>query len=102
MPKGERESRFRGSVDKGFHFFFVCYIHASCFLSRPAFCDMCACEVRESYVIYLVTLLYHVTFLVLAHKVVLLCLTSILYELCFMCTIFSVLSYEYTLLGWNT
>jgi hypothetical protein len=80
------ESRFRGSFERGFHFSCVllsCYFHASCLFSRLASCDMCACEILESFVDYLVTIIYHVTCLVIAHKVVLPCLTPISYELCF-------------------
>jgi hypothetical protein len=32
-----------GVLIEGF-IFFVCYFHASCLISRPAFCDKCACE----------------------------------------------------------
>jgi hypothetical protein len=57
----------------------------------------------ESYGVYLVSFLYHVTYLVLAHKVVLPCLTPISYVLCFICVLtLHVLSYEYTLLAWST
>jgi hypothetical protein len=51
---------------------------------------------------YLVTIIYHVTCLVLAHEVVLPCLTPISYELCFCVLTLLVLSYEYTLLAWST
>jgi hypothetical protein len=53
------------------------------YIPALAFCDMCACEILESYADYLVTIIYHVTCVVLAHKVVLPCLTLISYELCF-------------------
>jgi hypothetical protein len=43
----------------------MCYIHATfmhhVYILALAFCDMCACEVLESYVVYLVTIIYHVT-----------------------------------------
>jgi hypothetical protein len=48
------------------------------------------------------SLLYHVTCLVLAHKVLLPCLTPISYELCFCVLTLYVSSYEYTLLAWST
>jgi hypothetical protein len=72
------------------------------YIPALAFCDMCTCEKLKSYVDYLVTIIYHVTYLILAYKVVLPCLTSISYKLCFLCTNLHVLSYEYTLLAWNT
>jgi hypothetical protein len=72
------------------------------YIPTLAFCDMCAWEILESYMDYLVTIIYHVTCLVLAHKVVLLCLTPISYELCFCVLTLHVLSYEYTLLAWST
>jgi hypothetical protein len=53
-------------------------------------------------VVYLVDILYHVTSLVLAHKVVLQCLTPIAYERCFYVLTLHILSYEYTLLAWST
>jgi hypothetical protein len=44
-------------------FVFLCVLH-SCIMfifSALAFCDMCACEILESCVDYLVTIIYHVT-----------------------------------------
>jgi hypothetical protein len=40
------ESRFRGSVDRGFHFLCVLLscIHVACLISSPIFSDSCACE----------------------------------------------------------
>jgi hypothetical protein len=59
--KGGERVDSGGVLIEGFIFFFVCYLHASCLLSRLAFCDMCAYEIRESYVVYLVTFIFHVT-----------------------------------------
>jgi hypothetical protein len=67
------------------------------YIPALALCDMCACEI-----LMFLSLLYHVTCLVLAHKVLLLCLTLILYELCFCVLTRLVSSYEYTLLPWST
>jgi hypothetical protein len=84
--KGGERVDSGGVLREGF-VFHVCYIHATfCIMfifPALASCDMCACELLESYVDYLVTIIYHVTCLVLAHKVVLPCLTLISYELCF-------------------
>jgi hypothetical protein len=60
MPKGERVDS--GGVLRESFIFFVCYIHASCLYSHVyipalAFCDMCAYEVLELYVDYLVSII---------------------------------------------
>jgi hypothetical protein len=41
--KGGERVDLGGVLLEGF-ILFVCYIHASCLISRPAFCDKCACE----------------------------------------------------------
>jgi hypothetical protein len=99
--KGGERVDLEGVLIEGF-VFFVCYLHASYLLYRPAFCDLCDCEIRES-LWSILSLLYIMSpFLVLAHKVVLPCLTPISYELCLCVLTLHVLSCEYTLLAWNT
>jgi hypothetical protein len=82
---------------------FVCYIHATfmhhVYIPALAFCFLMR---YLSYIWIILSLLYHVTSLVLAHKVVLPCLTLISYELCFCVLILHVSSYEYILLAWST
>jgi hypothetical protein len=72
--RGERVD-LGGVLIEGF-VFLVCYIHASCLISHPAFFN------------YELVRLYFISchLIGLAHKVVLPCLTPISYELCFMCT----------------
>jgi hypothetical protein len=79
-----RESRFRGSVDRGFSFSLCATFMHHVYLLALHFVTC------VPYILWHVCLwdfiIYHVTYLVLAHKVVLSCLTPISYELCFVCT----------------
>jgi hypothetical protein len=64
MPKGGERVDSGGVLREGF-IFFVCYIHATfmhhVYIPALAFCDMCACEILESYVDHLFAIIYHVT-----------------------------------------
>jgi hypothetical protein len=62
--KGGDRVDLGGALRDGF-VFFVCYIHATfmhhVYFPALAFCDMCAYEIFELCVDYLVAIIYHIT-----------------------------------------
>jgi hypothetical protein len=101
MPKEERVDS-GGVAREGFVSLcatFMHHVYVLMFIFTHLHYVTCVLMRYLSYLLLTLSLLYHVTWLVLAHKVLLPCLTLISYELCFCVLTLLVLPYEYTLLA---
>jgi hypothetical protein len=102
MPKGEREFvDSRGAAREGF---LILYVLLSCIMFKfpHLHCVTCVVVRYLSNMLVILSILYHVTCLVLAHTVLLSCFALISDELYYCVLTLLVSSYEYTLLAWST